>query len=64
MVMGTAGVVSKCFLYGFNRVEVTGLSRFLDVLDARRDPEKRQRGLITGIFLSQSLSLLVLTHTN
>ncbi|KAK3940385.1 hypothetical protein QBC46DRAFT_288595 [Diplogelasinospora grovesii] len=47
MVMGTAGVVSKCFLYGFNRVEVTGLGRFLDVLDARRDPEKRQRGLIT-----------------
>lgn len=48
MIMGMTGVLSKCFLYGFNRVEVTGLSRFLDILDSRRDPANRQRGLLTG----------------
>jgi monolysocardiolipin acyltransferase len=48
MVMGMTGVLSKVFLYGFNRVEVTGLSRFLDLLESRRDPAKRQRGLLTG----------------
>ncbi|KAK3295676.1 uncharacterized protein B0H64DRAFT_395950 [Chaetomium fimeti] len=47
MIMGMTGLVSKCFLYGFNRVEVTGLSRFLDILDSRRDPANRQRGLLT-----------------
>ncbi|KAH6849987.1 hypothetical protein B0I37DRAFT_101926 [Chaetomium sp. MPI-CAGE-AT-0009] len=47
MIMGMTGVLSKCFLYGFNRVEVTGLSRFLDILDSRRDPANRQRGLLT-----------------
>lgn len=48
MVMGVTGLLSKCFLYGFNRVEVTGLARFLDILDSRRDPANRQRGLLTG----------------
>jgi monolysocardiolipin acyltransferase len=48
MVMGMTGVISKCFLYAFNRVEVTGLARFLDILDIRRDPANRQRGLLTG----------------
>ncbi|KAK4156747.1 hypothetical protein C8A00DRAFT_40869 [Chaetomidium leptoderma] len=47
MIMGLTGVVSKCFLYGLNRVEVTGLSRFLDILDSRKDPAARQRGLLT-----------------
>ncbi|KAL2181393.1 uncharacterized protein P884DRAFT_288620 [Thermothelomyces heterothallicus CBS 202.75] len=55
MIMGMTGVLSKCFLYGFNRVEVTGLSRFLDILDSRRDPAKRQRGLLT---VSNHISVL------
>ncbi|KAH6636273.1 hypothetical protein F5144DRAFT_645132 [Chaetomium tenue] len=59
MIMGMTGVLSKCFLYGFNRVEVTGLSRFLDILDSRRDPAKRQRGLLT---VSNHVSVHV-THT-
>ncbi len=48
MIMGMTGVLSKAFLYGFNKVEVTGLTRFLDILDSRRDPANRQRGLLTG----------------
>ncbi|KAL2140800.1 hypothetical protein VTI28DRAFT_3234 [Corynascus sepedonium] len=55
MIMGMTGVLSKCFLYGFNRVEVTGLSRFLDILDSRKDPAKRQRGLLT---VSNHISVL------
>ncbi|KAI0399589.1 acyltransferase [Xylaria palmicola] len=47
LVMGLTASLSRVFLYGLNTVEVTGLRRFLDVLDARRDVDKRQRGLIT-----------------
>ncbi|KAK3900249.1 hypothetical protein C8A05DRAFT_36120 [Staphylotrichum tortipilum] len=47
MVMGMTGVLSKCFLYGFNKVEITGFARFIDLLDSRRDPARRQRGLLT-----------------
>ncbi|KAL2270291.1 hypothetical protein VTJ83DRAFT_2475 [Remersonia thermophila] len=54
-IMGMTGVLSKWFLYGFNRVEVTGFSRFLDVLESRRDPAKRQRGLLT---VSNHISIL------
>jgi monolysocardiolipin acyltransferase len=56
--MGMTGVLSKCFLYGFNRVEVTGLSRFLDILDSRRDPANRQRGLLTGGTINQLARLV------
>jgi hypothetical protein len=52
MMMGMAGMISKVFLFGLNKVEVIGLPRFLEVLDRRRDPEKRQRGLITGVWLN------------
>jgi monolysocardiolipin acyltransferase len=48
MIMGMTGVISRVFLYGFNTVEVTGLSNFLHLLDSRRDPANRQRGLLTG----------------
>ncbi|KAI0481045.1 hypothetical protein GGR56DRAFT_302526 [Xylariaceae sp. FL0804] len=47
LIMGTVSSISRAFLYGLNSVEVTGLQRFLDILDQRRDPLKRQRGLIT-----------------
>ncbi|KAM4055385.1 acyltransferase domain-containing protein [Hirsutella rhossiliensis] len=45
-VMGTVGTLSRCFLYGFNHVEVTGLNHLLGALDRRRTwgPE---RGLLT-----------------
>ncbi|KAK3302383.1 uncharacterized protein B0T15DRAFT_542789 [Chaetomium strumarium] len=55
MIMGMTGVISRCFLYGFNKVEVTGLSRFLDLLDSRKDPAKRERGLLT---VSNHISVL------
>lgn len=48
MVMGLTAALSRGFLYGLNSVEVIGLQRFLDLLDSRKDVEKRQRGLITG----------------
>ncbi|KAK3379830.1 hypothetical protein B0T24DRAFT_171119 [Lasiosphaeria ovina] len=47
MVMGMTGVISRSLLYGLNSVETTGLSRFLDILNSRHDPETRQRGLLT-----------------
>ena len=47
--MGVTGLLSKSFIYGFNRVEVVGLDKFLAILESRRDVQKRQRGLLTGI---------------
>ncbi|KAI1082191.1 hypothetical protein F5B20DRAFT_578406 [Whalleya microplaca] len=47
LVMGLTAALSRGFLYGLNSVEVVGLERFLDVLDSRKDVEKRQRGLVT-----------------
>lgn len=45
-VMGTVGALSRGFLYGFNNVEVTGLSHLLGTLD-RRKTQGRERGLLT-----------------
>ena len=47
-VMATTGMLCRSFLYGLNDVEVVGLDNFLKLLDARKDVEARQRGLITG----------------
>ncbi|KAI0512775.1 acyltransferase [Xylaria bambusicola] len=47
LVMGVTAGLSRLFIYGLNSVEVTGLERFLDILDKRKDVDKRQRGLIT-----------------
>ncbi|KAF7561883.1 hypothetical protein G7046_g2266 [Stylonectria norvegica] len=46
-VMGSVGVLSRAFLYGFNNVEVTGLDRLLGVLDRRKLQGGRERGLLT-----------------
>lgn len=51
LIMGLTAGLSRGFLYAFNTVEVTGLERFLDLLDKRKDVEKRERGLITGIYI-------------
>lgn len=48
-VMGMTGVLSKALLFGFNRVEVHGLPAFLELLESRKDPGTRERGLITGM---------------
>ncbi|KAH8668330.1 hypothetical protein BX600DRAFT_459726 [Xylariales sp. PMI_506] len=47
MVMGLTGMLSKGFLYGINTVEVTGLQRFVKILDERQDVGKRAKGLVT-----------------
>ncbi|KAI1326019.1 acyltransferase [Xylariaceae sp. FL0255] len=47
LIMGLTASLSRVFIYGLNSVEVTGLQRFLDILDRRKDVEKRERGLIT-----------------
>jgi monolysocardiolipin acyltransferase len=45
-VMGTVATICRGFLYGLNRVEVTGLDNLLDTLDRRRI-HGRERGLLT-----------------
>ncbi|KAF7532087.1 hypothetical protein G7054_g8279 [Neopestalotiopsis clavispora] len=47
MITGLTGMISRGFLYGFNKVETTGLQRFLQILDEREDVDKRERGLLT-----------------
>lgn len=55
MVMGLTGTLSKTFLYGLNDLEVFGLDNFMQILESRRDPSQRQRGLIT---VSNHISVL------
>ncbi|KAF4584271.1 Lysophosphatidylcholine acyltransferase [Ophiocordyceps camponoti-floridani] len=45
-LMCTAGLIARSFLYGLNRVEVTGLYHLLGALD-RRKRESPKRGLLT-----------------
>lgn len=45
--MSTVGAWSRSFLYGLNKIETTGLDKFLQLLDERRAAEQRPRGLLT-----------------
>ncbi|TLD23052.1 hypothetical protein PspLS_07437 [Pyricularia sp. CBS 133598] len=47
ILIGLSVAVSKGFLYGLNKVETIGLERFVELLDQRRDVQKRTKGLIT-----------------
>ncbi|KAI8947326.1 acyltransferase [Xylaria longipes] len=47
LAMGLTASLSRVFLYGLNSVQVTGLQRFLDIIDKRKDVDERQRGLVT-----------------
>ena len=58
--MGLTGGLTRVFYYGLNRVEVTGLDKFLQTLDKRKDVEGRTRGLITGRPCCLTGSVLVL----
>jgi len=49
-VIGLVGSITRIFMNGFNTQETHGLDGFLRLLDERADPEKRQRGLITGVY--------------
>ncbi|KAF2400806.1 hypothetical protein EJ06DRAFT_529904 [Trichodelitschia bisporula] len=46
-LMALTGLASKTFLALGARTQVVGLERFVELLDSRRDVEKRERGLIT-----------------
>jgi hypothetical protein len=46
--MGAVGALCRGFLYGLSTTEVHGLDTFLQLLDARENVERRERGLITG----------------
>ncbi|KAK8066078.1 hypothetical protein PG997_012825 [Apiospora hydei] len=56
-ILGATSMLCRGFLYGLNTVETTGLDRFLEILDQRKDVDKRERGLITGGALSTFFSL-------
>lgn len=46
--LGMVGFLSRTFLYAFNKTEVRGLDRFIEILDSRKDETARTKGLITG----------------
>ncbi|KAH8690145.1 tafazzin [Talaromyces proteolyticus] len=47
LTMFEIGALCRGFLLGLNKLEVNGLESFTELLDSRRDPSKRTRGLIT-----------------
>ena len=49
-IIGFAGLVSRSFLCGANRIETIGLDAFCNLLDRRFDIANRERGLITGMW--------------
>lgn len=58
MTMFEIGALCRGFLLGLSKLEVNGLERFTELLDSRRDPSKRTRGLITGWFSSYFAMML------
>lgn len=42
------GALSRTFLLGLNYPEFHGIDKFIELLDARRDPSSRSKGLLTG----------------
>ncbi|KAK5652537.1 hypothetical protein OQA88_10443 [Cercophora sp. LCS_1] len=53
--MGTTGLLSKLFLNTVNTLEIHNLPSFLSLLESRRDPAHRTRGLLT---ISNHVSVL------
>ncbi|KAK0127274.1 hypothetical protein ONS96_006824 [Cadophora gregata f. sp. sojae] len=47
IIMGLTGSLSRGFLHGLNYMDVIGLDTFLETLNRRKNPEDRDRGLIT-----------------
>lgn len=64
MVMGLTGTISKGFLNVLNDIEVTGLDKFIELLESRTDPFERQRGLITGTATAHHNPHHVPSHAN
>lgn len=55
--MGMAGALSRIFVHGANSTEVHGLDGFLELLDKRRDTDRRERGLLTSTLQDGSQSM-------
>ena len=51
-VMGVVGSLTRTFMYVLNSTETHGLESFLEVLDKRKDVDDRERGLITGQYVT------------
>lgn len=49
-VMFNVGGLCRAFLLLCSKTEVNGLEPFLELVDSRRDPTMRERGLVTGEF--------------
>lgn len=49
VTMGAVGFLCRSFLIGFNRLEVHGFDKFLQLVDERADINGRTKGLITGM---------------
>jgi monolysocardiolipin acyltransferase len=47
LTIGVVGTLARTFLYALSTTETHGLDNFLDIIDQRRDPLNRERGLIT-----------------
>ena len=62
MTIVEIGALCRTFLFAANTTEVHGLESFMKLLDSRRDPITRKRGLITGIFTLFILLKLQLGH--
>lgn len=48
ITMGMISALSRVFVHGASSTEVHGLDRFLELLDKRRDIDRRERGLLTS----------------
>ena len=54
--MGVAGAISRIFVHGASSTEVHGLDGFLELLDKRRDTDRRESGLLTSMLQDASKS--------
>lgn len=53
------GALCRAFLLYANTPEVNGLESFMELLDSRRDPSKRTRGLITGASVASEFPISI-----
>lgn len=42
------GALCRAFLHGLSHPEINGLDAFLEILESRKDPSQRTKGLLTG----------------
>ena len=52
-LMGIMGSLTRLFMHGANTQDSHGLDHFLELVDSREDPSRRQNGLITGLCIME-----------